>query len=105
MSRRERMRYPGLQIRRGDVVEHTHEDGEWTVEGWDDLWVKLVGPAPAKRRFNAVPALLRLVRRAPTIPRSPQKERARRVEPRERSVALNLGAHLGVARVDDEEDG
>jgi hypothetical protein len=99
------VKYPGQDIRVGDVVAHEFEKGEWTVEGWDTLFVTLRGPPPERLRFHAVPAFLRLIRQAPKPPRAPRVPRRSLANPRERSVALNLGAHLGVARVPDDDDG
>jgi hypothetical protein len=98
------MKYSGQDILVGDVVTHAFEKGEWRVQGFDGVMVLLTGP---RGRFSALPNLLVFVRRAAPPDSKPRRARKRRVVQTNGStpsVGLNLGAHLGVARVDDEED-
>jgi len=102
------MNYPGKIIRVGDVVEYVHAKGEWIVDViYEDNGVmELVGPAPKRSRRAASPGTVTFLRRALKPPRAPRMKRGRRTEPTDRSLALNLGGHLGVTRVEDEsEDG
>ena len=102
------MNYAGKVIKVGDVVEHIAFEGEWTVDAiYEDNGVmELRGPPPKRTPLAASPGTVKFLRRAPKPPSAPRMKRAKRTDPVERSVALNLGGHLGVARVEDEsEDG
>jgi hypothetical protein len=97
------MNYTGKEVRLGDVVEHEDALGEWTVDVVLRDYVELVGVAG--NRMSSGPTRLRLLRRAAKPARAPRAKRGRPREHRERSVALNVGAHLGVAAVHDDDDG
>lgn len=97
------MNCTGKEVRLGDVVEHDDAVGEWTVDCILSDYVEFVGPSG--RRTSSGPTKLRLIRRAPKPARARRAKRAPRRDGGEPSLALNVGAHLGVAAVHDDNDG
>ncbi len=102
------MKYPGKEILLGDVVEFVGLTGRWRVEVLDDLngVAELVSLTPGRVSLAARPERLKLISRAPKPARPPRLKRRRRLghDPSDRSVALNVGGHLGVTVVADPND-